>query len=448
MARPPPPLPRKLVTGKSLDAEAQRKWSYGSASPPDTPKEAKPPPPLPRKLVTGKSLDAEAQRKWSYGSASPPDTPKEAKVHGSAWNKSGEAQANPFVRRYSQAEDGDDCSSQADVGVADMIRKIEAGKNKKVMGSPLPKATFVFDKTDSSNPCKEVFFQENIMSDPYSLMEWWETVIDKSWDNLVNDPNQTQKGEAEQFSTKAQLVLNAVQLYNLLLNTHGEDLKEHVTELNAIADNLDKVGKGTKIAGITGGATGALGGAAAVAGVLFAPITMGASLALTVVGVGVAAAGGVTGASAAITNKVSGAHDRKKIERILEDTQDKMQDIEACLTFINVGMEQLRKHNLSTLNVVNTTATFRVAKVAEVTGVGSTSAIKASSKVSGNLQGFALGMDMYFSKKKDGKGEPKLKKGMGSNFARKIREMSQELDEGLQEMFKVKDDLMENSLII
>ncbi|KAJ8001654.1 hypothetical protein DPEC_G00171710 [Dallia pectoralis] len=90
------------------------------------------------------------------------------------------------------------------------------------------------------------------------------------------------KGEAEQFSTKAQLVLNAVQLYNLL-NTHGEDLKEHVTELNAIADNLDKVS----------------------------------------------------------------AHMTGKIERILEDTQDKMQDIEACLTFINVGMEQLRKHNLS-----------------------------------------------------------------------------------------------------
>ena len=52
--------------------------------------------------------------------------------------------------------------------------------------------------------------------------------------------------------------------------------------------------KGTKIAGITGGTTTALGGVAAAAGVILCPLTLGASLALTVVGVGMAAAGGVT----------------------------------------------------------------------------------------------------------------------------------------------------------
>lgn len=62
--------------------------------------------------------------------------------------------------------------------------------------------------------------------------------------------------------------------------------------------------KGTKIAGITGGATSIAGGVAAAAGVILSPFTMGASLALTAVGVGVAAAGGITGASAAIAHKV------------------------------------------------------------------------------------------------------------------------------------------------
>ncbi|XP_008298897.1 apolipoprotein L3-like [Stegastes partitus] len=85
----------------------------------------------------------------------------------------------------------------------------------------------------------------------------------------------------------------------------GGTLKHHIYELRCIADNLDKVSKGTKIAGITGGATTVAGGVAAAAGVILSPFTLGASLALTAVGVGVAAAGGVTGASAAIANKVT-----------------------------------------------------------------------------------------------------------------------------------------------
>ena len=66
-----------------------------------------------------------------------------------------------------------------------------------------------------------------------------------------------------------------------------------------------KISKRTKIAGITGGATTVAGGVAAAAGVILSPFTFGASLALTAVGVGVATAGGVTGASAAIAHKVT-----------------------------------------------------------------------------------------------------------------------------------------------
>ncbi|XP_028978250.2 uncharacterized protein LOC109616078 isoform X1 [Esox lucius] len=407
---------------------------------------AKAPLPLPRKYLMGKSLDSAR----ASGPPSPSDTPGpgvgEGKMHGP--DRPGVAHKKWPVRHYSQPEVGNAAGNEG--GVADRIKQFEAEKyqNKQVMGSPLPKATFVFDGDDPSTPLsQDVFFQQDINLDADCLIEWWEKVQDESWEQLVNDPEHTKKGEAEQFTVKAQRVLNAVQLFNLLLNTHGENLKSHIYELNGIADNLDKFSKGTKIAGITGGATGAVGGAAAVAGVLFAPVTFGASLALTVLGVGVAAAGGVTGASAAIANKVSSTNDRKKIELVLQDFQAKMDDIEACLTFMNVGMEQLRKHDLSTLKVVNT-ATYRVAKAAEVTGVGSTSAIKASSKVSGNLQGFALGMDMYFSKSKNAKGEPKLKSKLASEFGRKIREMAQQLDEGLNELFKVKDGLVENNLIL
>ena len=167
------------------------------------------------------------------------------------------------------------------------------------------------------------------------------------------------------YSAKAQRIYHALLLYEQLLNKNGESMKNNITELFSIADNLDKVShththtngrtcvhthphlrcnmhqyaftyekvtiwkekgkklrlhlhestliqtpsqvsKGTKIAGITGGATSAVGGIAAVAGVVLSPFTFGASLALTAIGVGVATAGGVTGASAAIAHKVSG----------------------------------------------------------------------------------------------------------------------------------------------
>lgn len=53
---------------------------------------------------------------------------------------------------------------------------------------------------------------------------------------------------------------------------------------------------------------------------------------------------------------MSSALDRKKIELILQDYLVLMGNIEDCLRFINVGMELLRKHNLSTLQEVDAEA--------------------------------------------------------------------------------------------
>lgn len=63
--------------------------------------------------------------------------------------------------------------------------------------------------------------------------------------------------------------------------------------------------KGTKIAGLAGGATSIAGGlAAAAAGVILSPVTAGTSL-IAFTAVGVAAAGGLTRVSASIANQVN-----------------------------------------------------------------------------------------------------------------------------------------------
>ncbi|XP_041725661.1 uncharacterized protein LOC121555872 isoform X1 [Coregonus clupeaformis] len=501
--KPPPPVPhpRNICMSTPEESEPQRRWRYGPSSPSDT---SGPAVGGGRNPGTAQKPPPEAQNKWSVRRSPPQE-------EGGCDPHDGGGSVSEFIKKFDAKEDqnkqlvvrpppGPPVVVDREYSNPPLYENVLDMQETRKFGSPA-----VVDRESSNPPLYEEVFatqetctvavqrqicatyagrvrqptplpfklkqplplqgriktlsissiseeekdeqEDNIIKDADRLMEWWEKVKSEPWKDLANDPKLAKKGEAKLFKVKAQRIQNALQLYNFLLTKHGETLKNHIIDLISIADNLDKVSKGTKIAGITGGATGAVGGVAAVAGVILAPFTLGASLALTVVGVGVAAAGGVTGASAAIANKVSSAQDRKKIELILQDYRALIGNIEACLRFINVGMEHLRKHNLSTLQGVDTEA-VRVASVAIVTGVGSSSAIEASSKASGMLQGFALGMDIYFTQKKDGKGGQKLKKGLESKFGKKIREVAQQLKEGLDEVFKVKYELLEKNLIL
>uniref|UniRef100_A0A4W5QF73 Apolipoprotein L, 1 n=1 Tax=Hucho hucho TaxID=62062 RepID=A0A4W5QF73_9TELE len=491
--RLPPPVPhhRKIYIGKPEESEPQRRWSYGPSSPSHT---SGPAVDKGRKPGTAQKPPPVTRNKWSVGRNPPQEGGCDPQDGGSV---------SEFIKKFEAKEDqnkqlvlrrplGPPAVIDREDSDSPLYEKVLATQETRTFGSPavvdreesndyIYEEVFVTQETRTvtvqqricatyadcirppplplkqslplkdrintlsiSSISEEEKEQDNIKD--AALLEWWGKVKSEPWKDLSNDPKLAKKGEAKLFKEKAQRFQNALQLYNLLLTKHGETLKNYIIDLLSIADNLDKVSKRTKIAGITGGATGGVGGVAAAAGVILAPFTLGLSLALTVVGVGVAAAGGVTGASAAIANKVSSAQDRKKIELILQDYLALMGDIEACLRFINVGMEHLRKHNHSTLQEVDTKA-VRVARVAMVTGVGSSSAIDASSKASGMLQGFALGMDIYFTQK-DGEGGPTLGKGLESKFGRKIREVAQQLNEGLDEVIKVKYKLVENNLIL
>lgn len=221
-------------------------------------------------------------------------------------------------------------------------------------------------------------------------------------------------------------------MFDYLLAERGANLQGHVIELQEVADGIDKVHKGVKIAGITGGAAGALGVAAAVGGVILAPVTMGASLAVTAVGVGVAAAGGVTGASAAITNKVHTNMDRKKVETILKEHSIQIEEIERCVKFIGTHIVSLKKYDLSTLKGVDWNS-LNMARMAHNFG-DSVGAIGEVSKSSGMIEGLTLGLDMYFSKE-DSK---QLKKGSETKFAKQIRKVAKQMQASLDELMKFK----------
>lgn len=229
----------------------------------------------------------------------------------------------------------------------------------------------------------------------------------------------------------------ALHLFEGLVFYRGQIFNDHITQLYCMADKLDSLHKKTRIAGIAGGTTGALGGVAAVAGVALAPFTFGASLAVTAIGVGVATAGGVTGASVAIKNKMSDTKERKKVEEMVQTYRTQMEDVEACLKFISTGLEGLRKYDLGTVwGMGMDKDAVKLLRLAQV--VSSQSAhLRPTGRSSGILDGFAMSMDIYFTKED----KEKFKKGSETKFARKIRELAKQLKGGLDELMQVRDTI-------
>ncbi|KAL3996872.1 alcohol-forming fatty acyl-CoA reductase [Sarotherodon galilaeus] len=271
--------------------------------------------------------------------------------------------------------------------------------------------------------------------DAESLSNSYEESI--PWKTLSSDLQLRGVPEKVVIEVKAEHLYKAFNSYISTTSGCQGELQEKIDELGCIADNLDKVSKGTKIAGITGGATTVAGGVAAAAGVILSPFTLGASLALTAVGVGVAAAGGVTGASAAIANKVNCNQDQKKIEKIFTDYESLSKAIQEKLVYVHEGIEQLRQYGVIMLERTKVKSE-RASKVLEFFGQGGPCAkvLEANSKPSGMIEGFALGMDMYFIKGKDG---TKVKKGFESKLAKKLRSLAVDLQERLDEYIEMKE---------
>ncbi|XP_042077923.1 uncharacterized protein LOC102305161 isoform X3 [Haplochromis burtoni] len=302
-------------------------------------------------------------------------------------------------------------------------------------------------------------------SNDVDLMEWWETV--EQWKDPPQHKDMTEKEEAKAFALTAEKLQKGIRVFNKLFTERAESLWQHVIDLNSIADGLDKFSKNTKIAQITGGSTSAVGGVATVAGLALAPFTMGTSLIVTAVGLGIAAAGGLTSAGAGISNQVNNTMDRKKVEKIVQDYQEKMEDINKCLTFIKQGIENLRRFDLIKMKnsaynqdfpsltskfyedgamagkaiLVNANEIMRFVQFAHVAGSTAARAVQIASMATGVLTGLFVVMDIYFVSK-DSK---ELKKGAKSEFAAKIREVAQQLHDGLVELNSIHQELQFNS---
>lgn len=296
------------------------------------------------------------------------------------------------------------------------------------------------------------------LDDEEGLFSWWSSV--EGWDEW-NEANQNDETE-EVVEQAADRVFMAARLFVRFFNQRGALLQQRILELLALADAADNFHKKTVTASIGGGVASVAGSVTTITGLILAPFTAGTSLIVTAVGIGIATAGGVTSASANITDTVHSKMDRKKVEKIIQDYQKDIKDIKECLEFLQEGMETLEQWDFEKyaesiaknhLNqnvkhvmreggragkalVINTESLINTVQVLSVAG-GAAKAAQVMSITTGVMSGLFLALDMFFL----AKDSMELKKGAKTDFAVKIREVCKDLQNGLLELNNIKEQL-------
>uniref|UniRef100_A0A8C5CI29 Si:cabz01007807.1 n=1 Tax=Gadus morhua TaxID=8049 RepID=A0A8C5CI29_GADMO len=258
-----------------------------------------------------------------------------------------------------------------------------------------------------------------MLQDTDSLMEWWNTV------------------ERESFTALAHKVHRGLSVFDKVFTERAELLWQYIIALHAVTDDISSFHRKAKIASITGGTTTAVGGVAAIAGLALIPVTFGASLLLTAVGVGVVAAGGITSASASISDNVNNMHDRKKVGAY----EALLLDLGRVLRFVGQGLYRLRGHPLLRAGNQHYAAAWEVRRAVQTIGQADEPVARAQALAEDSvaaLRGLFQGMDKYFVKD-----SRELKRGAKAELVTEVRGVVGQLNDGLVELSAIRQELQD-----
>ncbi|XP_069044695.1 apolipoprotein L6-like isoform X1 [Lepisosteus oculatus] len=355
---------------------------------------------------------------------------------------------------------GSGCSVRDTSSFPLLSRLVRMEKNRDVGAGPArsgPQDTEEKTLLDS----EDVEFEDET-GEADSLLDWWYT--EEGWDNWSSDEGFTEEQENRRLADTASRVYKGIQLFSQLFEDRAQELQALVDELWQIADGVDRFHRGATIASVTGGVVSAAGGIATITGLILAPFTFGASVIVTAVGLGVATAGGVTSASATVSDSVSRSWDRQKVEKVIQDYQERMKPIQECLEFVKHGMENLQRLDYSGFNediarkalpsaegvfqagaragkgLANVSEIVRVVQLAEVAS-GAARAVRVASVATGVLSALFLGLDVFFI----ARDSMELHRGARTELAAKIREVAGELQAGLVELHEILGELRQST---
>ncbi|XP_053335487.1 uncharacterized protein si:cabz01007807.1 isoform X3 [Clarias gariepinus] len=281
--------------------------------------------------------------------------------------------------------------------------------------------------------------KEEEEGDTDSLMEWWNTV--ELWDELPSDEETSEmEDETKSFTEIADKVHHGLRVFYKIFIEQAEVLYQHVLRLYAIGEDISNFHRNAKIANITSGTTTAVGGVTAIAGLALAPVTFGASLIASAVGLGIATAGGIAAASASISDNVHDMNDRKKIEVVVQDYETRLVELRRCLRFVAEGVHRLRIHPLLRRNnyYAGDWEVRRALQTISLVGEPVEQAENIVERSTNALNSVCKGMDNYFSK--DSK---EMKKGCKKEVTTQVNMLAKLLHEGLVSLNSIREQLME-----
>jgi len=153
------------------------------------------------------------------------------------------------------------------------------------------------------------------------------TIIDEGdLDDLLNGPEDELKHIIDQIDD-LKLDLNQSDIKEVVTELRHLEEKLHlwrevrtktISELREIADYIDKISKQTGIAKVVGSGGGVLAGGLTLAGGVMTVVTAGAALPVLAAGAGLGLASGITGASAALSHKILSSKQMSKVEVAIE----------------------------------------------------------------------------------------------------------------------------------
>ncbi|KAJ0058264.1 hypothetical protein NL108_012407 [Boleophthalmus pectinirostris] len=108
-------------------------------------------------------------------------------------------------------------------------------------------------------------------------------------------------------------------------------MQQFLVELEDSAVQLDRMNLGARISSVTGSSVGAVGGVLSIIGLALIPVTAGASLALTMTGVGLGITSGVNSAVTTATEIGVNHTQQKRANETFQKFMEDMKNIQDCL---------------------------------------------------------------------------------------------------------------------
>ncbi|XP_065269913.1 apolipoprotein L6-like [Emys orbicularis] len=211
-------------------------------------------------------------------------------------------------------------------------------------------------------------------------------------------------------------------------------VKRHIDELREIADAIDKIHKGATIANIAGGTVGIAGGITTIVGLALIPVTFGASLIVSLTGLAVSTAGGLTSAAATTTDIVASKVKRETVEKLFQECQTELEHIKGYAESITEKIQNLKDNEkkgfVFAIPQIGSGAGRAVLNAMKMVKAGQLLAnvgriAKFAGAATHVLTALTLGLDIFFV----AKDSMDLHKGAKTELAAEIREIANKMEQ-------------------